>query len=177
MPAAGGFVENHCNQLLVPYVSKSEASVVLGVLPVETQWRHEPHEKQKKVLPMLLSAPFARLYPQMCNLLGGRAMVASVLRDLGEANDSNLIDKNFKEGVGSYSTSIESLGTISTPPKPYRPPLPSLYKEPELGSDLNDGMEWLFESHGKAIKWQKEELPPQDDIIEFDAKRDSEELS
>ena len=124
---------------------------------METQWGHEPHEKQEEVLPMLLSAPFARLYLVMCNLLGGQAMVMSVLKDLGGGQGSNLVDKNFKEGVGSYLS--ESLDTISTPPKPYRPPLPSLYKEPELGSDLNDGMEWLFESHGKAIKWQKEGLP------------------
>ena len=151
--------------MLIPYGSKSEASIVPRVWPVETQWGHEPHEKQEEVLPMLLLALFARPYPSMCNLLGGQARVMSVLRDQGGGQGLNLVDKNFEERVVSYLS--ESLGTIITPPKPYRPPLPSLYKEPELGYDLNHGMKWLFESHRKAIKWQKKGLPPQDDIINF----------
>ena len=143
---------------------------------METLWSHEAHKKQEMVPLALLSTPFAKLYLQLCNLLGERAMVASVLQDPGGVEDVNHIDKNFKEGVGSYFTSMESLGTISTPPKPYRPPLPSLYKEPELGSDLNDGMEWLFESHGKAIKKQKAALPPRDDIIKYNKGKGFKEL-
>ena len=55
--------------------------------------------------------------------------------------------------------------------------MPSLYKEPELDYNLNYGIKWLFKSHGKAIKWQKVELPPHDDIIEFDTNRNKEKLN
>ena len=78
---------------------------------------------------MLLSAPFVKLYPQMSNLIGGKAMSMAVLKDLGRSSGHNIVDKNFKEEVGStyITTAVGSSGTISMPPKHYRPPLPSLY--------------------------------------------------
>ena len=42
--------------------------------------------------------------------------------------------------------------------------------------DLNNGMEWLFEDHGKAIKWTKGDLSPRDDVIEFDTETGVAEL-
>lgn len=52
------------------------------------------------------------------------------------------------EGLGNNSKAAGS-GTIQTPHKIYHPPLMSQYQEPELGEDLNDGMDWLFMEHGK----------------------------
>ena len=61
-------------------------------------------------------------------------------------------------------------GTISMPPKIYRPHLPSTYIEPDLAPDVLDGMELLYKDHGKSLRKQKQTLPPRDDIIIFDHK-------
>ena len=58
----------------------------------------------------------------------------------------------------------------------YRPPLPLLYQEPVLGSDLNDGMEWMFQDGGKALKRTIKELPPRDDMVLFNAKKNTAKL-
>ena len=108
------------DQLLVPSGSRVGASKIVTVGMAETPWGHEAHEKQEVVSLSLLSAPFVMLYPQLHNLLGGRATVTSVLKDSGEGKEVDFLDKNFKEGVGSYLISTESLGTITMPPKPYR---------------------------------------------------------
>ena len=67
-------------------------------------------------------------------------------------------------------------GVIKTPPEMYRLPLPSLYWEPVLGSDLNDSMEWMFQDGGKALKRTIKELPPRDDVVLFNAKKNTAEL-
>jgi hypothetical protein len=61
-------------------------------------------------------------------------------------------------------------GTVQTERKIYRPKLLSKYVEPDLGPDLLEGMELLYESHGKAIQ-HKKSLPPRTDVIEFDPAR------
>ena len=58
-------------------------------------------------------------------------------------------------------------GVIWVPVKLYQPPLPSLDREPELGSDLNDGMDWMFKEYGCAVKQSVGELPLRDDVLEF----------
>ena len=45
-----------------------------------------------------------------------------------------------------------------------------------MGSDLNDGMEWMFQDRGKALKKMSKELSPRDDIVLFDAKKNMDEL-
>ena len=61
-------------------------------------------------------------------------------------------------------------GTISMPPKIYRPHLPSTYIEPDLAPDVLDGMELLYKDYGKSLRKQQKILPPRDDIIIFDPK-------
>ena len=51
-------------------------------------------------------------------------------------------------------------GTISMPPKVYRPHLPSNYVKPDLVSDVLDGMELLYKEHGKSLQKKKLKLPP-----------------
>ena len=67
-------------------------------------------------------------------------------------------------------------GVIQVPAKLYQPPLPLLYQEPELGSDLNDGMDWMFKEYGCAVKQSVGELPPRDDVVDFEFQTDSVEL-
>ena len=66
-------------------------------------------------------------------------------------------------------------GTIRVERKPYRTPLPSKYKEPELPDVLEDS-DWIYRDFGKSLAKQREELPPRDDIIEFNEERDLAEL-
>jgi hypothetical protein len=47
-------------------------------------------------------------------------------------------------------TTVEE-GFICTGRKPYWPPLPNLYMEPEVDDDLLDAHNWLYQEHGKAI--------------------------
>ena len=67
---------------------------------------------------------------------------------------------------------------IAAPKKVYRPPLTSNYKEPNLGPDLLENSEWIFEEHGKSLRQTADELPPRVDVIEFDLSNpgDMEEL-
>ena len=69
-------------------------------------------------------------------------------------------------------------GTISMPPKVYRPHLPSNYIKPDLAPDVLDGMELLYKEHGKSLCKKKLKLPPQDpdDTIHFDPKNHQQEL-
>jgi hypothetical protein len=67
-------------------------------------------------------------------------------------------------------------GVIIAPSKIYRPGLPSLYRDPPLGDDLLDDSDWIYKENGKSLRKAKTELPPRDDIIEFDTPRDSAEL-
>ena len=64
------------------------------------------------------------------------------------------------------ATAVEQ-GFIRTGRKPYQPPLPNLYTEPELDDDLLDGHDWLYQEHGKAIRHTTKPLPPRDNIIQF----------
>ena len=67
-------------------------------------------------------------------------------------------------------------GVIVAPSKIYRPGLPSLYRDPPLGDDLLDDSDWIYKENGKSLRKAKTELPPRDDVIEFDTPRDSAEL-
>ena len=67
-------------------------------------------------------------------------------------------------------------GVIKVPPKIYYPPLPSLYKESDLVTDFNDGMEWMFKDFEHAVKQDTSKLSLRDDVLEFDFSTDVEEL-
>ena len=108
--------------------------------------------------PQCLSFEFAEQYFTLAPLIGSKVMSCIELVDGASA------EKETSEGV------------IKTPPKMYRPPLPLLYWEPVLGLDLNDGMEWMFEEGGKALKRMIKELPPRNDVVVFDAKKNMAEL-
>ena len=82
-------------------------------------------------------------------------------------------------GIGSTSTAPDpnaTTGTITTPRKVYRPPLTSLYQPPDLGPDLLEGTDWLFQEHGRALNHTHKPLDPRDDIIGFDPGNDQAEL-
>ena len=53
---------------------------------------------------------------------------------------------------------------IKLPRKIYRPPLPSLYKEPNLGPDCLLHLEWVAKPHGLSLWKEKTPLPPRADI-------------
>jgi hypothetical protein len=59
-------------------------------------------------------------------------------------------------------------GTVHTERKVYRPKLPSLYVEPDLGPDLLDGMELIHKEFGRSIRQAVDPLPPRTDAITFD---------
>ena len=67
-------------------------------------------------------------------------------------------------------------GTITTPKKIYRPPLTSLYQPPNLGPDLLENSDWLFQEHGQALLESNQPLPPRDDVIHFDPGNDQAEF-
>ena len=108
--------------------------------------------------PQFLSLEFTEHYSMLALLVRGKVMSCV------EFKDSKSVKEDAPEGV------------IKTPPKMYRPPLPSLYQEPVLGSDLNDGMEWMFQDRGKALKKMIKELPLRDEVVLFDATKDMAEL-
>eukprot|EP00957_Ditylum_brightwellii_P202439 15330188-Ditylum_brightwellii.AAC.1 len=68
------------------------------------------------------------------------------------------------------------LVTIEAPTKIYRPKPQSMYREPDLGPDLLDGV-WVQEELGKSLKRQPEELPERNDIATFDCRADMKELT
>jgi hypothetical protein len=59
-------------------------------------------------------------------------------------------------------------GTVRTEPGVYRPKLPSLYVEPDLGADLLDGMELIHKEYGRSIRQAVDPLPERTDSIAFD---------
>ena len=75
--------------------------------------------------------------------MGSTATVASALRDLGKEEAHHIVFKSFKEGVGlaCHACMIGCPGITGRPPKPDRLPSPSSDKEPELVSDLKEGIE------------------------------------
>ena len=144
-----------------------------------------------------LSTQFVSVYSDLCDLLGAKVTPSVVLNDPlldGEIMDVfERVGSQMMAAVGEVQTTQmkaqmadvddESMemkedcdGTIRVPAKLYWPPLPSLYWEPELGSDLNDGMDWMFEEYGCVAKQSVEELPPRDDVVEFEFHTDSAEL-
>ena len=90
----------------------------------------------------------------------------------GTPNSSTL--NNTVSTIGSNTS--QNVGTITMPPKIYRPQLPSTYVEPDLAPDVLDGMELLYKDHGKSFRKKKTPLPPRDDIIIFDPKLHQETL-
>jgi hypothetical protein len=66
-------------------------------------------------------------------------------------------------------TKEKSKAIIKTGRKIYRPKLISEYEEPDLGPDMLDGMEVIFEQFGKTLRKRVTPLGPRDDIIEFSA--------
>jgi hypothetical protein len=66
-------------------------------------------------------------------------------------------------------THLSPQGSIQTEDcKIYHPKLPSKYIDPDLGPDLLDGQEIIFKTYGRTIRRQVDELPPRNDIIQFD---------
>ena len=95
---------------------------------------------------------------------------------VGEAQTAQKKAKTADVNDEPMEVKEDSDGTIRVPAKLYWPPLPSLYREPELGSDLNDGMDWMFKEYRCTAKQSIDELPPRDDIIEFEFHTDLVEL-
>ena len=60
--------------------------------------------------------------------------------------------------------------------KIYRPPLESVYIEPDIGPDLLEGMQLLYQQYGKSLRKQVAPLPPRDDIIDFNMSSHGTEL-
>ena len=58
-------------------------------------------------------------------------------------------------------------GTVQTERKIYRPKLPSLYLEPDLGPDLLDGYELIHKDYGNSLRKLVGPLPIRNDIILF----------
>ena len=112
------------------------------------------------VWPVQLLPQFMEIYPCICNLVGDKVWACTMMKDQGRTQPD----------------AADNPETICTPPKMYQPPLPSLYQEPKLGLDLNDGMDWMFEGHGKVVKQTKGDLPPCDDVLHFNEAADGEEL-
>ena len=108
--------------------------------------------------PQFLSLEFTEHYSMLAPLVGGK-VISCV-----EFKDSESVKEDAPEGV------------IKTPPKMYRPPLPLLYQELVLSLDLNDGMEWMFQDRGKALKKMIKELLLRDKVVLFDAKKDMAKL-
>jgi len=147
--------EDHLPELqplsvVTPCMTYMMPSINKDLNDVETYGNH--------VQPQFLLLEFAEHYSTLAPLVGGKVMSCVELKD------SVSVKEDTPEGV------------IKTPPKMYRPPLPSLYQEPVLGSDLNDGMEWMFQDGGKALKRTVKELLPRDDVVLFDAKKNTAEL-
>ena len=165
----------------------------------------EANEYQNLVQLEHLLACFAMVYPQLSDLLGVKSSLGMMLNDppseggevisakdsrgpqvkvtFGEAQEAGHSAAGEGELVvvlGMKGNAQEAHGVgdgvIKVPPKIYCPPLPSLYKEPELGTDLNDSMEWMFKDFGHAMKQDIGELPPRDDVLEFDFSTNAEEL-
>ena len=137
------------------------------------------------------------VYSDLCDLLEAKATPSVVLNDPlpdGEVTDVfEQVGSQMTAAVGEAQTAQKKAkmadiddkpmkanedgdGTIKVPMKLYQPPLPSLYQEPELGLDLNDGMDWMFKEYGCAAKQSIDKLPPRDDIVEFELCTDSAEL-
>lgn len=72
--------------------------------------------------------------------------------------------------AGDSSTAASSASRcIKAPKKVRRPPLTSQHKEPNLGPDLLESSDWLFEAHGKSLQQTDSELPPRAGAVELDA--------
>ena len=93
------------------------------------------------------------------------------------SSDSTLIDEQKPvDPLVSDSQKTPKKGVIKPERKIYRPKLPSEYVEPDLGPDLLDGMEMIFQEFGKSLRKQVGVLPPRDDVIEFIAELHTAEL-
>jgi hypothetical protein len=64
--------------------------------------------------------------------------------------------------------SAHQTGTVHTERKVYRPKLPSLYVEPDLGADLLDGMKLIHKECGRSIRQAVDPFPVRTDSIKFD---------
>ena len=139
-----------------------------------------------------LSTQFVLVYPNLCDLLGAKVTPSVVLNDpLPDGEITNVFkwtESQMRVAMGEAQTTqkeakvanikdepleVEGMeedhdGVIWVPAKLYQPPLPSLYREPELGSDLNNGMDWMFKEYRCAVKQSVGELTPRDDVLEFE---------
>jgi hypothetical protein len=68
----------------------------------------------------------------------------------------------------SDKPAIRQPGTVQTERKIYRPKLPSLYVEPDLGPDLLDGHELIYKEYGHSIRQAVDKLPARTDSIKWD---------
>ncbi len=70
----------------------------------------------------------------------------------------------------------EVAGAIRLDRKVYRTPVRSRWVTPELGEDENDGLDYIFGEHGKAVRQEKQRLPDRNDVVEFNVTTNSAEL-
>ena len=118
-------------------------------------------EYQDFILVEQLSTQFASVYPNLCDLLGAKATLSVVLNDPLEDGEADIFEQarsQMMAAVGEAQTTQKEAkmvdikdepmeakedcdGVIQVATKLYWPPLLSLYQKPELGLDLNDGMD------------------------------------
>ena len=105
-------------------------------------------------------------------------LVETVTED-DEDNESDAVEgaAATEAAAGPARAKATKKATIKTGRKIYRPKLVSEYEEPDLGPDLLDGMELIFQDFGKSLRRQVEPLGPRDDIIVFDVDFHQEELN
>ena len=80
-----------------------------------------------------------------------------------------------KERKAAQSKRVDGSKPVVVEPTPYRPKLDSTYVEPEVDTG-DDGLEFLYETHGKALIHAKGKLPPRQDIIIFDESKHQKEF-
>lgn len=76
-------------------------------------------------------------------------------------------DASLNEHQPTVLPSAHQPGTVHIERKICRPKLPSLYVEPDLGSDLLDGMELIFNDYGHSIRKAIDPLAARTDSIAF----------
>ena len=176
----------------MPPAPKLRRTTVISALPESIAGTSQPIDPTK------LSQGYGDLVPTFAIMMGIHAEDEVLMEDISKANvlsaeilgmtstvnshaegrnkDSEA-DKTTQTKERHKDTQEKVKGAVEMPKKVYRPPLTSLYREPDLGSDPLDGMDWLFACHGKSLRQLKEPLPPrpEEDIIRY-TKNDEEEL-
>ena len=66
-------------------------------------------------------------------------------------------------------------GPVIVEPTPYRPKLKSVYIEPNVEPE-DDGLEFFYQEHGKALFKPKMQLPPREDVMKYSEEKDKAEF-